>query len=108
MKERITRPPIILILLLGLLVLAAGVEAKKVPPARPVDLNSASVAELEDGAGASGPSTAQATHCVPQTKSSSFRRARGFARGFMVSASGNSIRCGPYVMVVPLRTTKPQ
>jgi competence protein ComEA len=71
-RERITPARNFLALLLGLLMLAAGAPAKKVPPARPVDLNSATAAELEEVPGI-GPSTAQAIIAF-RTKSSPFRR----------------------------------
>lgn len=100
MKARIT--PGVFALLFGLLMLAAGgVQAKKVPPAHPVDLNSATIAELEEVPGI-GPSTAQAIIAF-RTKSSPFRRVED-----LLAIHGISKRkldqMRPYVTVVPAQS----
>ena len=105
MKERITPAPVIFALLFGLLLLAAGVAAKKVPPAHPVDLNSATAAELEQVPGI-GPSTAQAIIAF-RTKSSAFRRVED-----LLAIHGISRRkldqMRPYVTVVPAQAATPK
>lgn len=87
------------------MVAAGGVSAKKVPPAHPVDLNSATFAELEEVPGI-GPSTAQAIIAF-RTKSSPFRRVED-----LLAIHGISKRkldqMRPYVTVVPAQVTKPQ
>jgi len=104
MKERRTGASFALALLSSLLLFAAA-EAKKAPPARPVDLNSATAGELEQVPGI-GPSMAQAIIAF-RTKSSPFRRVED-----LLAIHGISRRkleqMRPYVMVVPVRTTKPQ
>jgi len=102
-KARIIPAPTVLALLFGLVMLAAAVEAKKIPPAHPVDLNSATVAELEQVPGI-GPSTAQAIIAF-RTKSSPFRRVED-----LLAIHGISKRkldqMRPYVIVVPAQTIK--
>ena len=103
MRHRITSASPFLALLFGLLVVAAA-DAKKVPPARPVDLNSATAAQLEQVPGI-GPSIAQAIIAFRQ-KSSPFRRVEDLLAIHGINRRKLDLM-RPYVAVVPVRPAKP-
>ena len=104
MKSRVTSASLTLVLLLGLFIVAAT-EAKKVPPARPLDINSATVEQLTQVPGI-GPTTAQAIVSFRE-KSSPFKRVEDLLAIHGISRQKLD-QMRPYVTVVPAQATRPK
>jgi len=102
MRRRIVFAYVALALLCSLPICCAA-EAKKTPPAHPVDLNSATAAQLEQVPGI-GPSTARAIIAFRE-KSSPFRRVEDLLAIHGISRKKLD-QMRPYLTVVPVKFTK--